>query len=420
MGFKLADTIYMEPALDLAYERTKLLDELDQVESLLESEGWSAADGGHLAASEGEGPATAGGATNERPGGAIVESPPAVIRGTNPQAVVTVGVDWLRMTGPVHVIPMVRQVLEAVFGDGEAGKGLFLYTSSIRFHGGLVRLLYDAEGVDRHAGKFTVEIPGGALASLTADQRIELLRDLAGWHMKATRLDVAIDLVGFENDIYLVEGVLGACERGELIGARRWRPIIERTAKGRLTGATVYLGKRGSEGSGRMVRCYDKGLESGLGVANRWHRWEVEFSGDCASQVADHLAGVVEWIEPAIAVALGAVDFKMATGARDSYRRPRAAWWADLVKYVQDKCALEPECVKAKRKPATLPGFVRWFNRNVVPTLREMGRIADWSYADVLAWLMEGEPPKASGESRPVLVEFAREIVKRSDWRVVA
>ena len=333
---------------------------------------------------------------------------------------VTVGVDWLRMTGAVQDLPMVRQVLEAVFGPGESGKGLFLYTSSIRFHGGLVRLLYDADGVDRHAGKFGVEIPGGALASLSAEQRIELLRDLVGWHMKATRLDVAIDLVGYDHEVYLVEGVLGACERGELIGARRWRPIIERTAKGRLTGATVYLGKRGSEGSGRMVRCYDKGLESGIGVANRWHRWEVEFSGDCAAQVADHLAGCVDWVEPAIATSLGAVDFKTETGARDACRRPRATWWADIVGLIQDQAKLDLERVKAKRKPASLPGFVRWFNRNVLPTLREMGRIADWSYADVVAWLMEGEPPKACGESRPVLVEFAREIEKRSDWRVVA
>ena len=410
--------VVMDEMYDLESARANHLEQVDAIEDRLGSLGWEPRRGGFLA-SVGEGPLARGGPSDDRQDSAHVGSPPHVIRGTNPH--LAVGIDWLSMTGDDHTIPMVRQILESHYGKGEPGKPLHFYPCVEDFHGGLVKLLYDTpETRERHRGKFSIQVAGSALAAMDADGRMALLRDLLGWKMKATRLDVAIDFVaGIEGSIHLVDETLAACERGELVGARRFRPIIEKTAQGRLTGATVYIGKRGSEGSGRMVRCYDKGLEQGTGVPNQWHRWEVEFSGDVAAEVASFLGGSVEWVEPAVSVALGAVDFKTVTGARDSCRRPRAEWWGGVVKFVRDQ-SLEPVQMMATRKRPTLAGWRRNLVKAVLPTILAMAERADCSVGDVVNALVEVSSVRRPTRKGPVLVEFEAELSRNGDWRCVA
>lgn len=282
-------------------------------------------------------------------------------------------------------------------------------------------MFYDGEGTDRHRGKFTVEIPGSALGCLEGEERIELLRDLARWGMKCTRIDVAVDLVAHsDGQVELVEAVHDACTRGELVGARRWRPVIE-YAGNRITGASVYLGKRGSQGSGRMVRCYDKGLETGA-VANTWHRWEAEFSGDVAAQVGQVLAERVEWVEPAVCVALGAVDFRVNTGVRDSCRRPRAEWWASVVRHFQGIVggrSFPPFRIKARRKASNLRSWREHQRRAVLPTLLAMAREGDCSPFDIVAHLLSEGPVKVRSGG-VVLAEWRAELLRAAgDWRAV-
>lgn len=398
----------------LLRKRSELLDRLDQVEGALDS-CWDEP-------GEGDPPAEPDGAESHehRPeadgGKGHCGITPAVIRGTNPHVEVVLGIDWLRLSGPGHTIEGVRDILRSFYQcEPESCKGLFLYTKGEAYWGGVVKLLWDDEGHDRHRGRFTVEIPGSGLHHLNADRRVELLGSFLRLGLRATRIDVAIDLVGDRaGSVFLVDEVLAACQRKELVGARlkSVRPIMGVDAStGVMRPETVYLGKRGDEGSGRFVRCYDKGMEQGFGVPHWWHRWEVEFGQDAAEQVAVEIAeGVIsgevcDWTSVAIARAMGAVDFKVVTGARDSYRRPRAAWWAAVVELVDAARRMAPQRVKARRRFSSLRGYRFHIRRAVLPTVFEMARLADCSPVDIFEDLARDYRHRPM-PSRPVLAEF--------------
>ena len=82
-----------------------------------------------------------------------------------------------------------------------------------------------------------------------------------------------------------------------------WRVAFQRVSgkkggKGRKsTGDTLYCGSRTSPTFGRL---YDKGLQTGAAVAGRWFRYEVEYKGHVAQQVAKEahvqpVDGLAEW-----------------------------------------------------------------------------------------------------------------------------
>ena len=170
---------------------------------------------------------------------------------------------------------------------------------------------------------------------------LEALSALGVAHV--TRFDVAVDFFG--RDLGIVDSVVASCGRGELCGARLCDPRRPIRCNGDPVGNGVYLGKRGSDGSGRFIRVYDKGLESKTKPLGQWERWELECSGEVARSIAAcmmyawrmdgspdvkhaSLEFLTGWRRFGAEVALNAVDFRESNGRSELDRRPRCSWWA--------------------------------------------------------------------------------------------
>lgn len=371
--------------------------------------------------SRGRGMGAAAGA--DRAGGGVpATAPHPVIRGAKLQgAVVTVGVDWYRGTGPGVYRVEVCGLLGQWFGPGVRGPGRHFYDSGICFPGG-AQVWFNERGTGER-DQFTVELPGSVVSAWAASERVAKLRALHGagvWW--CTRIDLAVDFRGV--GLELVQAVEEACSRGELCGARTWRPVRE-FSRGRVTGETFYIGKRGKLGSGRLVRVYDKGLETGTAPRGEWVRLEVEFTGDCAKQVFAIVAAagdqravfgeylgdlwgsgvpVEGWRGAALRLVFGALDFREVTGSRLLVRRPRAAWWSEVLGLV------EPERVRADRvRRQGLVRTARWLRQQVAPVLAGMVGRSGHSLGQVFENLVGELDEYERAVLRPVVWEYVQE-----------
>jgi hypothetical protein len=221
-----------------------------------------------------------------------------------------------------------------------------------------------------------------SLAKWSAVNRLDELlpRFVDNFEARATRIDVAADFVGQELALY--DHAAESCAKSELCGARRFSPYEERSITEGRVGATLYVGRRGQNGSGRLGRIYDKGLESGQAAAGAWERFEVEFTSDCAAQVAHAITNATEWRRAATAMLLGAFEFRRVTGRRELQYRPLVTWWAKLVALVETRRAA------MIRTPSTLTSYAAWIDRAVAPTLKAMAAISGTDYAGLFALLV--------------------------------
>jgi len=232
-----------------------------------------------------------------------------------------------------------------------------------------------------------------------------MVRGLVGagyWH--ATRIDVAVDFRG--EGLRVVQDVISGCRRGEVTGARADNFKVHEQGRNGCRGLGVSIGSRGKNGSGRFVRCYDKGLETGELSANEWHRFEAEFSKDVAATALTWILQgqvmkengfepmLVRWRnwEPtpgweisAAQCAFGAMDFRECNGQRSLERRPRAAWFAALLGVI------EPHRVRCRRLVMrSLEATGRWLGNQVMPTLVAMSRVAGRPVQRVLEDIVGG------------------------------
>lgn len=326
----------------------------------------------------------------------VWQAPRRVIRGANCQTAVSL--DWLRVVGPAGTLDRAMRLLDGVFGQDsrKAGKGLWFYETTERYAAGVI-VAYDLDKDDERA-TFAVEIQGKALGHLSYDDRVKLLNRLLWLGCHCTRLDIAIDVQTDDGGVYLAEEVLQACELKELCRGVRYRY----QSGDEQSGLTVYMGQRGDLGSGRFVRVYDKGIETGTKPRNHWQRWETEFSGDVAAETAKLVASAADWQQEALAHATGAVEFREATGKR-LQRRQVSQWWLDWLG------TIEPKRVRIDRPEASLTTFADWLNRCVGPTLATMAHLSGKELSNVFIELVGQVSPIAQGTARTVVWEYLKE-----------
>lgn len=351
--------------------------------------------------------------------------PPGVTRGEKlHHAEQRVSIDWFTGSAPESVKSRAIKWLRARFGELSERPGMHFYRRCLVTPLG-AKLLFDpicvGEGETAHC---TIQLPGESLAIMGGAARLDAIRELVAMGFQATRLDVAVDFVG--EGVNLVAAVQEACRAGQLTGARVWRPDDEFTSDGRMTQHCVRLGRRGRDGSGRFVRCYDKGLETKTLPAGEWQRWECEFSGECARwavaillQADDLESGRQEWPvlsglqwapavkgwrHQAVAIALGAVDFREPRKgvSRSLRRRRRASWWAEVLGSVV------PERIReaAARVPNVLRTAKHWA-RCLLPGLRGTADALGMTLEGALEWLQDvsGEPVRLSRTKMAVAAE---------------
>lgn len=283
------------------------------------------------------------------------DGPPQLTGGQKTVKGAAVGVDWLSVTFPGDVDRVLLAVSVALGCD--VGDWVELEHGSYGYRQGMVgpggaRVWWDAPGrVDVH-----VSLPGKACGVCGEVRLRGFLRQIMAVGGKATRVDLALDdycrvvapeafLEGLQGPDRVTHAQQYLTQRGGRVGSSD------------LTGITIYLGAPSSR---QRLRVYDKGLES-AGEMD-CVRWELESRKEAAETLVADLAHR-EWGDVAAGRLVGFVDFRDASTHSEVERRPRLAWFAELVGMVKKASAYLP-------KPArTLEEVVSWLKQSIGPSL---------------------------------------------------
>jgi hypothetical protein len=257
-------------------------------------------------------------------------------------------------------------------GASSIGDQLFFRTYRLDFPGG-AKLCFD-DPLESNSRPI-LDVPASVLESMKmADQR-SFLGLLKAVDFKATRVDVSAD------DMYrevlprqvFTEGRIhrNVCR----FHAAKARMVIgEEGYKGR-SGDTAYFGRRGSKGSGRCLRVYDKSVESEGEIDAI--RWEVEFSDEQAHGAFCHLVSShndADYVERLASLVGGSVDFREGAGdSHESGRCPRVEWWAEILTRIGNAFR-----VLYRRHVPTIDSIAKWWEKSVCSSmkcLREAWRI---------------------------------------------
>lgn len=297
----------------------------------------------------------------------------------------SVCIDWLTITAPAESHGWLRHRLCKLFGDSFVPKGASGFFGDSEQHGAGFRLCAE----HNNTGRSMVSLSGSTLREVAHEEVLALLADCVSKGLRITRLDVAVDFRG--DRVRLVDHVVRACQRGRLSGLRRVRFHSGMARLGVLDNHGVSLGTRGSDGSGRFVRVYDKGLETKTEEQGRWVRFEAELTGDCSQQAADLAAALIEQereanggrIDGSAAwgclggCALGSVDFLIRKD-RNLSRARRAAWWSRYCGAMQT--------VRLRRAfvPRRVEQTVEWLQNTVSRVVRGLVEGANIPFSDLL------------------------------------
>ena len=332
-------------------------------------------------------------------------APRSVLRGANNQ---TSTIDWFRVVIPQQHTGEVSTKFDDLFGPHESTPGRFGLRSGRLWPGGAylaVDVPREGMGMAPHA---VVELSGSTLAPLAHADKLGLMIFLLSVEgARSTRLDIAIDYHG--KDIPLIAGLTVACEQGELTGAKRFEPVTGyKVVLGTPTVVKhmLTIGTRGKNGSGRYVRIYDKGLETGEQPQGSWIRWELELSKDLAQAAAVAILESDDSCYVMEEYALGACDFRQANGKRKR-DRPRCAWWQLVLNKRQPRRDTMP-----RRKPDA-DRYANWLKTAALPAVYAYADALGLTVPDFIDTVTGGVTPNMSKLDTPVGMQLIR-LTKRT------
>lgn len=319
-------------------------------------------------------------------GGADCENPRTVTRGCNSQTgsdlVDSVGVHWLRGTVPDVEQTWLVETLCRCFGQEfqEFEHGFWSYDRHVKWPCGAMLLYHStATGAELVKNRIALEIPGRALETLDAWDILMLCVSLYDHQFQASRIDLYFDDVEriitptvLYRTVYEPSLFEGAPMQADFTGFRVIRRLCEAHASEGLTHDEVSFGRRGTQGSGKYLRCYDKALESD--GRNRAVRWELELS-DCKAQTA--FVAIIrtcsaDWRPGQTASVLGAmiggcIDFRRRTqraGDKNLDRLERYEFWQRLLDRIGHAK------LDGKRHEKTIEKAREWVKKQCAGTLQ--------------------------------------------------
>ena len=350
------------------------------------------------------------------------------------------GLDFYVATGHRPWMAGVLKCVSSWFGEPTHMRGRYLYADRWRWPNGTELLFTDAED-GTNAEHFCLSIPGGALAEWEPAERLDRTWEL--WQLGATsvkRADLPLDFKG--EGVTLLADVEAAKQRGELCGHATCSRVVEdrpdRNGGRRVTGESLYIGKRGN--GCFSVNGYDKGLEQsqGRGRPGQWIRWEPRFEGFTAQAVMARLwaarrwerehkgqqtslvfklpgwldeSGVGEvtrsWQEEYVSLSLGCVDFREPAHGKSRLlsRRLRASWWTAVLG------SITPARVRlGRRRYPSLTKNVAWMRRCVMPVLLKEAELTGQSVQEVL--VNQGLDRVSSRSRSQVAYEYAARLAR--------
>ena len=205
----------------------------------------------------------------------------------------TITVDYLSTTFDITGYGKVISLLRKHFGNDtstDERSRIYNYRTHISFDDHPTVVIHKNPCCEKGTELFTVVVPGGPLNELDATERYELVTGLIGnvHRTNTPRIDLAVD-VRCETGVGLIKDLRQSMRRREIARIKTFGDHFSYDGKGRITGHTFSMGKRGKQGSGKYIRVYDKGLETETLPRGQWERFEVEFTDDVACQVSQEL-----------------------------------------------------------------------------------------------------------------------------------
>ena len=302
-----------------------------------------------------------------------------------------VGVDWLSVTGLGACSDDVCELLDSwsprsEWTDIGPGGG---YGARFTLPSG-VKLRLD----QNKTGRYWVELPGGACATLGAD-RVHQLGQRAGMGGTFTRVDVRMDLRG--DVVSLVDDLAASCRAGHLRGLRSFQlwPIFNADGVN-MEGDGVSLGRYGSL---RMVRVYDKGLETQSSPRGTWVRWETQLRAEYAHKAGCDIfsADLADLPLLALPHAFDLADFRIGPRGQNQCRLPRPSWWSDLIAGVGDaETGISPRDVDLERWRDAVRDQ---YGRVIAAIAHDSGA----PVGDVAEWVFSGLKPNAGTWKNPIV-----------------
>lgn len=286
--------------------------------------------------------------------GANRPQPPATNRGLNSQPALEISCDWVQFAldavpDTAHAIGILSRVedfwserLEVRF-DRKMKMGCWWDGGSLSSQRGC-RCYWDNPKMGK-PGKLLFVIPSKALKTQSqADNRIFLKCLFEDYKGRFTRFDIALDDYEKQLDFDEIEQAI----EDEWYWGANYAEIRKSRKRGKLeTGKTAYFG---SSQSDKMVRVYDKNVES-KGEIDAI-RMEVQFRGEYAEIVgggwlnmaADSSQAVADWMA---SIVVGSLDFRYRE-SKNRDRCSRVPWWAAFCERV---AVAAKRVSKARRVP---------------------------------------------------------------------
>jgi len=340
-------------------------------------------------------------------------NPGTVIPGCESQKGNPTGVHWLRISFDFKQLEVVKAMVSSFFGVCEiCYNGILSYSARYVWSNG-VSLCFDEDPELRqkaHRGRMTLDVPGRACEELSAPDLLLLVQYAQEFDGNPTRLDVYFD--DYARQVNIKE-LTDAADKGDFaffqissVGHTKNRT---KKKNGGLTYDAVTFGRRGSAGSGKYLRVYDKNLESD-GEEN-CIRWEVEFTQHYAVEVFNILAGADGNLD-VFAIACGSlvggcIRFVHRNGDKNINRLELYDWWQEIVK------SLGVLRIRIAKKRNTLTGMLEWTERQVAPTLAVIGQ-AFKTERDLYDWIQE---IRDVGESK--LSVYQRQVAEQNEGCLV-
>ncbi|MDF7809542.1 replication initiation factor domain-containing protein [Pontiellaceae bacterium B12219] len=325
-------------------------------------------------------------------------APPSLIGGKNGKFIgkmdigerkAAIGIDWLQGTIPFEKLQLVLEYLTNICGAGyeEKAYGLYGYQACAEFHPFGILVLWDTDQSRRkqHGDRICLQICGSGISCFPPDSLLRFMRDLSlKFWFKGSRIDLAFD--DYEKIIMPLE-VWKIAEQGSYSGFRKHGIEGDTKRNGNDCGKTVRFGRRGKNGSGKYLRCYDKEKES-KGEINSV-RWEVVFSKASADKIFFDLAFATDETDLARKIGAyigGCIDFIERSENGHINELDRLAFWEQIIHHL-GKAAL-----RCGRPEGSIETSMEWVESSVSPCLKKLRKaLGDEAY---LVWI-EGHINKA-------------------------
>ena len=312
------------------------------------------------------------------------DSQPSSTSETDTIEILPFGVHWLRGSVPSGMLGAVLGYLEMWFGDYESRAfGLWFYDRSDAWPNGVsVNYHSTPERETITDGRIAVEIPGSALDPFDLLIVQRFMQGLNQYQWQASRIDVFFD--DFDRiitprklfaTVYEPGLFAEAPLKADFSGFLRIQSKSEHHKTRGIVHDEVDFGRRGSQGSGKYLRFYDKQLETQGRL--KCCRWELELCDKKAKRAWGAIVRVssehsdVGEVERGIASVIGAmiggsIDFKYRTGDANLDRLERYEFWQTII----DKMGRDPSLLRVPREEKKVHKSLRYICKQCSGTLQ--------------------------------------------------